>query len=337
MKAVVLENSNQLSWCDVAQPRAGDGESLIRVTHSGVCGTDLKIYQGGIPVQHPLIMGHEMVGEVVESFAKNEFSSGSRVIVNPVLFCGDCYQCRAGQSHICPNSGILGREFDGGFAEYVVAPNVNVHSVSKELDDVEVPLIQVLTTCVHAQRLTDIFPGEAVVVMGLGVAGQLHAQLVKGRGAGPVIGISRSAWKRDLAIQMGADYVFDPNDNVEQKVRELTEGRGADLVIEAAGHVPVLAQAMELTRIGGRIMGFGIYTAPQGELPFYQFYFKEINFINARAAKAEDFPASMELVRNGTVKLQPLLSHTFRLRELEKALEFLTVPDVERMKVILEH
>ena len=150
-------------------------------------------------------------------------------------------------------------------------------------------MIQVLTTCLHAQRQIDIFPGESVVVLGLGVTGQLHVQLAKARGA-TVIGVTRSADKRALAETLGADLTIPGGDDAVEQVREATEGRGADVIIETTGVVPSLSPAIHMARSGGRLLLFGIITAKEGALPFYDLYFKELALINARVAKSEDYP-----------------------------------------------
>ena len=142
----------------------------------------------------------------------------------------------------------------------------------------------------HAQRQIQIFPGESVAVLGLGVTGQLHVQLAKARGASPVIGVTRSAHKRELAETLGADLTIPGGDGAIEQVREATEGRGADVVIETTGVLPSLAAAVDMARSGGRLLLFGIITAKEGALPFYDLYFKELALISARVAKGEDYP-----------------------------------------------
>ena len=332
MRAIVLNAANEVHLEDVRRPSPEAGETLIHVSHSGICGTDLKIFQGGIPVDYPRIMGHESVGEVV-----NGTKSSASVIVDPVYSCGTCYVCLAGQPNLCPNGGLIGRDIDGGFAEYVAAPARNVYALPDEIDPAEAPLLQPMTTCLHALRLARVFPGDAVIVMGLGVTGLLHVQLAKAFGAYPVIGITRSQQKLDLAQRLGADLTLKPDEHARERVLEATGGRDADLVIESVGKLSILAQAIDSARVGGRILAFGIYTEKQGALPFYDFYFKELNLINARAAKAQDFPACIELVRRGAVKLKPVISHLLPLGELGQALDLLDGGDSSRLKIILDH
>jgi 2-desacetyl-2-hydroxyethyl bacteriochlorophyllide A dehydrogenase len=294
MKAMVLGKPSSVSLQDVEQPHSDTGNSIVRVTHSGICGTDLKIFTGGIPAKYPLIMGHEMIGEVVEAAGSETPKVGSRVIVDPVTFCGNCFHCDIGQTQLCPNGGLIGRDADGGFAEYVGAPPGNIYAMPDGIGDREAPLVQVLTTVMHAQEMASIGPGDNVVILGLGVSGLLHVQLAKARGAKSIIGITRSAWKREVADTIGADLTLAPDETTKERVLEATNGIGADVVIESAGKLPVLAQAMDLVRLGGRVLGFGIHTNTEGALPFYDMYFKEIQFINARAATQKDFASCLE-------------------------------------------
>jgi threonine dehydrogenase-like Zn-dependent dehydrogenase len=122
-----------------------------------------------------------------------------------------------------------------------------------------------------------------------------------------------------------------------QKVLEATEGRGADLIIDTTGAILSLADGIHMARFGGRLLLFGIITATEGALPFYQLYFKELALINARVAKSEDYPESIDLVRRGIVRLEPLISHVMPFRELSTAIRMLNSEGGQRMKIILEH
>ncbi len=328
MKAIVLRAPSDLALSDVALPEVPVGHVLVRITHSGLCGTDLKIYKGAIPAQYPLIMGHEMVGEL---------AGGERVIIDPVLSCGTCFHCRIGQTNLCPDGGLIGRETNGGFAEYAVVPAGQVFRLPDSLDLRIAPLIQVATTCLHAQRLANVSLGESVAVIGLGVSGQLHVQLAKARGAAKVIGISRSKFKNDLAMQLGADIAIESGPGTVARVLDETEGRGADAVIECTGVMSSIADAIRMVRFGGRIQMFGITSATSGALPFYDLYFKELTLINNRAATAQDFPAMIDLVNRGVVRLEPLVTHRMALDELGAALGMVEDGGERRLKIILDH
>jgi 2-desacetyl-2-hydroxyethyl bacteriochlorophyllide A dehydrogenase len=336
MKAMVLKAPGKLVLDEVSRPSGGAGQVLVRVSHTGICGTDLKIFNGSIPVEYPRIMGHEMIGEVVEG-GTDGLRAGDRVIVDPELFCGECFHCKIGQTHLCPKGILLGRDANGGFADYVSAPASHVFRLPDAIDSRTAPLIQVLTTCLHAQRLINIKPGESTVVLGLGVTGQLHVQLAKARGASPIIGVTRSAEKRELAQTLGADLTFPSGAEAIQEVLKATEGRGADVIIESTGAMTSLADAITMARFGGRLLLFGIITATEGALPFYQLYFKELALINARVAKSEDFPDSIDLVKRGVVRLEPLVSNVMPFAKLKTAIGMLASNSGQRMKIILEH
>jgi 2-desacetyl-2-hydroxyethyl bacteriochlorophyllide A dehydrogenase len=327
VKAVVLRNPGDLVVTDVPAPHPGPDEVLVRVTNSGICGTDLKIFTGGMPASYPVIMGHEISGDV----------SGARVVVDPVLSCGTCAECEARRTNLCEARGIIGREVNGGFAEYVLAPRSHVYPLPASIDSETAPLIQVLTTCLHAQRRAGVSAGQSVAIVGLGVSGQLHAQLAKARGATLVIGITRSAWKRSLAERLGADATTPGGDTGVQAVSSFTNGRGVDVVIESTGHIQSLAHAIAMVRPGGTIVLFGIYTAGEGTLPFYQLYYKEPTIVAARAATSKDFPESIDLVASGRIKLSDLVTQVLPLSQLRDALGMLEGDADGRMKIILRH
>ena len=344
MKAMVLRAPSDLVLDEVARPQPAAGQVVVRVTHSGVCGTDYKIFNGSIKVPYPLIPGHEMAGEVVAlgpdlqvgTSSGDAVTVGDRVIIDPETYCGHCFYCQKGFTNLCPNGTLIGRDVNGGFAEYLMVPASQVFKLPASIDDRTAPMIQVLTTCLHAQRQVETFPGDTVAVIGLGVTGQLHVQLAKARGA-RVIGITRSAEKRAMAESLGADVTIPGGDDAIEKLRELTDGRGADLTIETTGVMKQLADSVHMTRFGGKVLMFGIYTVKEGALPFYDLYFKEVSLISARVAKPEDYTACIALVERGQVKLEPLVSDVMPLGELKEAIGLLSSDSGQRMKIIMEH
>jgi L-iditol 2-dehydrogenase len=340
MMSVVLDAPNHLRIEQRPEPQAGPGEALVAIHSAGICGTDLSIFAGKIPVAHPLVMGHEMVGTILELNGGvppgRRLRQGDRVLVDPVVYCGACYQCSKGQVNLCPNGALMGRDRDGGFSGTVAVPAANLYPLPPEITDTAGPLLQVLTTCIHAHRQTALFPGESVLVMGLGVAGLLHLQLAKERGASPLIGVTRTASKRNLAERLGADVTIHPSDpKALETVLEYTSGRGVDVAIEAVGLGTTLAKSIEYTRIGGRLTLFGTITEPAPSLPYYQLYYKELLISNPRAAKPEDFPAAIEIVSSGGVELEPLVTEVFPLSRASEAIA--ATGSGGALKVILDH
>jgi 2-desacetyl-2-hydroxyethyl bacteriochlorophyllide A dehydrogenase len=336
MKAAVLNAPTNIEIKEVHKPICSRGQVLVKISHMGICGTDLKIFNGDIPANIPMVLGHEAIGMIVEGKGDDGSKHGDQVIIDPVLYCGECFYCIKNDTHLCENGGLLGRDVDGVFAEVIKVPASNVFSLGSNINPSVAPLIQVMTTVLHAQVRMNIQYGEVVVVLGLGVTGLLQIQVAKALGAKTVVGVSRNSYKRSLAKIMGADEVTEHGGAAKSQILQLTGGRGADVVIESVGYISVLAEAIDILRIGGRIIPFGIYAELKGELPFYEFYFKEINIINARAALPEDFPRSISLVESGKVNLEPFITHIRSFENLSEAIQLLESPNDERLKVILK-
>ena len=318
LRAAFLERPGdvEVRSADDVEPR--EGEAVIRVGAVGICGTDLSIAHGKIPVVYPRILGHEVVGELVDPGGTG-LAAGTPVLVDPGLSCGTCVQCREGRTNICTDAGLLGRDVDGGLREMLAIASKHVHAVPTAIEIKVAPLVQVLATCVHAQRLMTIAPGQTVAVLGLGVTGLLHVQLAGIRGA-TVVGITRSADKRELAETLGADVTI-AADGGEAAAAARAVG-DIDVVIECAGLVPTLATAVEMVRVGGRILAYGtIGRGAEGSLPYYDLYYKELAIVGARSALPEDFVDSLQMVGDGRVQLAPLVSHRFPLERAADAFE----------------
>lgn len=331
MRAVQVIGHGELAVVDAPEPGPGPG-ALLEVETVGICGTDVKVYKGAIDTRRPLTMGHEAIATVVEPGKLGITQPGQRVLVDPAMACGHCPMCRAGRPSLCLTGGLMGREVDGVFAEYVRVPEGRLIPVPESVTETASGILQVLGTVVHAQRAVNVFPGDVVVVVGLGVAGLLMVQLLKQRGA-MVIGINRSEWKREIAADMGADIVGGP-DEARQLVDEATAGRGADLGLEAAGMESTLAMTIDLTKIGGEVLVFGTLTGGTEGLPYYQFYFKELTIHNPRAAMPADYERGVKLVADGALDVERIVTHRYSLEEAAGAFE--AVQDSSSLKVLMK-
>jgi len=318
MRAAVVTGAGRIEVRGIPVPELGDG-FRVKVREVGICGTDLKILKGDVPVAYPRVLGHEMVGEVVEAPEGATFAPGDRVLVDPSVACGLCARCRRDDAHLCDRGGLMGRDRDGLFAEQVVVPESQLHRIPDGIPWEHGPLLQILGTCVHGQSLVQADPGQVAVVIGLGVSGLMQVQLLKARGVDVVIGVTRSDEKLRLAAQLGADITAKP-DEVAAIVKDLTGGEGADLIVESSGALSALAQSVELVRPGGTILVFGIVSATSGDFPYYQLYLKEISVVNSRAALPRDYVAAIDLVAKGRVDVAPILSQRFALDQVEEAM-----------------
>jgi 2-desacetyl-2-hydroxyethyl bacteriochlorophyllide A dehydrogenase len=305
---------------------------LVKVGQVGICGTDVKILAGKIPVEYPRIMGHEMVGEVVAAPEGSPYPAGTRVLVDPGVACGWCHLCRAGRFNICINGGLLGRDVDGVFTELITVPINRLVPVPAEISEKAAGVLQVLGTCVHAVKTVDPFPGRVAAVIGLGVAGQLITQLLRLRGM-TVVGITRSEWKRELAEASGTHFTAAPV-HARELLEDVTSGRGPDLVVEAVGIESTLAEAIDLVGTGGEVLVYGTITGGDSGLPYYQLYHKELTLHNPRAAVVGDYADGVALAASGALTLEPIVTHQLGLEEAEKAFEL--VHDPSSLKVLMK-
>jgi 2-desacetyl-2-hydroxyethyl bacteriochlorophyllide A dehydrogenase len=318
MRAVVVEDVDRVAVRDVPDPVVA-GRALVRIERAGLCGTDTKIVAGVIPVRHPLVIGHEMVGRIVAEGPAGLLPTGTLVLIDPGEECGHCKVCRADRGYLCPTGTLRGRDADGGFAELMAVDERRLHPVPDAVALDEAAVLQVLATCVHAQTLVEVFPGQSAVVVGLGVAGLLHVQLLRERGITNIVAITRSAWKRELALTMGATLVATP-DEASNVVAAATDGLGADLVVESVGQPSTLRQAIDLAGAAASVLVFGT-VAGTTELATYQWYFKELTIVNARAARPRDYARAVQLAAAGRLRLAPLVTARFPMEEAGDAFE----------------
>lgn len=322
--AAVLQAPRRLELVARPTPVARRGEAVVRVAATAVCHTDLEIYTGRHPgVRFPVVMGHEATG-VVEAVGDGvaRVQPGQAVLLNPIIACGACDSCARGHGNLCRNAGLFGREMDGSLAEHVVLPERYLYPLPAHVPLAAATLIETLATVRHAQERARIAPGESVVVLGQGVAGLLHTQLAKLSGACPVVAVSRSPWKLELARRRHADRVVNSaHEDVIAAVREATAGRGADVVVDAAGDPALIAPAIEMLAPGGRLVVYGISHRPVPDFTTFPLYFKELTLYGSRALTPGDFAPAIELVASGAVDVDGFITASYPLERVAAAFE----------------
>jgi len=227
---------------------------------------------------------------------------------------------------------LLGRDLDGVFAEAIGLEERFLHPVPDQIPPDEAGLLQVLGTVVHSQRPVPVSSETVAVVIGLGVSGMLHTQLLSERGAGCVIGITRSPWKLELAKTLGAELVATP-DEAAAAVAQASSGRGADLVVESVGTEQTVVQSIDLAGPGGDVIIYGTVTGAGAEMPYYQLYFKELTLHNPRAALPGDYDEAIRLAAEGRTRLAPLVTGRYPLEEAAAA--FAAARSGDHLKVLL--
>jgi len=323
-RAAVLRAPRRLELVERGKPQAAPGEVVVRTAATAVCHTDLSIYTGTHPgVRYPVVMGHESTG-VVEATGEGVtgLRPGQHVIVNPVISCGRCDCCLRGATHLCRNAGMFGREIEGSLNQYVLLPERYLYALPEALPLAEATLIETLATVRHAQQRLGLKAGESVVVLGQGTSGLLHARLAVLAGANPVIAVSRSRWKLDRAIAMGAHHALDTGaEGSADEVVRLTGGAGADAVIDTAGGAAALRAGIEMLRPGGRFSAFSISHESASDLNLFPFYYKEISIIGSRALLPEDMGPSIDLVASGAIDVKGFITATYPLTRAAEAFE----------------
>jgi L-iditol 2-dehydrogenase len=331
-RAIRLEAPRHVELGAVSLAEPSPLDAVVRLHASGVCGTDVEIFRGNPPVAGGRVLGHEGAGVVKSVPAGSRLEAGMPVVIDPTIACGSCFACREGRPNLCAHGGILGREFDGLFADEAVVPVANLYPLPAGLPLADAPLLQVLATVVHGHEHVRVVPSRLAVVVGLGCTGQLHAQLLADRGA-RVLGVSRSADKRELGARLSCEWTAAP-DEAAAVVAEHSAQHGADLVIECSGTLAGLDQAIALVRPGGTILAYGVYTEREGPLAFYQLYKKEILLVGSRANLPRDMTLAIDLAVTGAVQLTPLV--TDRL-PLEAAADAIERSASGSLKVVLAH
>lgn len=338
MQAVFYLAPGQIELREAAVPSPAPGELLVRVRVATTCGTDLKIYRRGHPkFPPPFIFGHEFGGEVAAvGEGVQNFQVGMRVTANVFAECGNCFYCRRGQGNLCEH---LEYNF-GAYAEYHRLPATIVRcatfEIPPQLTYAEAAVLEPLVTVVHAHRMIAVQPGETVAIIGAGgPIGLLHQQMALLAGAQRVIAIGHSAERLRVAAELGADPIVNSAEvSAEAAVRDLTEGRGADVVIECAGTAQAWQQAISLARRGGRVQWFGgLPAGTQVDVDATRVHYGSINLYNSHGGTAEDAREAMQLLADGRVKVRPLLSAELPLAETEQALQ--RMARGEAVKVVL--
>lgn len=326
MKAAVFHGAGKpLTVEEWPTPEPGPTELLIRVAACGVCHTDLHYLDHGTPTfkDPPLVLGHEVSG-IVEQVGADAvgFELGDRVLIAAVLSCGTCEACRTGRENICQNSVMLGNNVDGGFAEFVTAPVKDVFHLPQEIPLIEGSVIaDAVTTPYHAVvNRGRIIPGDQVVVIGCGGVGLNVVQMAVAVGAA-VVAVDVSADKREWALRLGATAAVDPGEveRLDREVRRLTGG-GAHVAFEVVGKAATQEQAISCVRTGGRVVFVG-YSPQKMSLNSGRVMFRELEIVGSLGCRPVDYPRAIELVRQGRVQVEPLVTHRHSLDEIGAAFD----------------
>jgi L-iditol 2-dehydrogenase len=339
MRAVVktAPGKGGLELLDWPEPSPGPDEVKIRIGGAGICGTDIHIVNGAWRCDPPVVLGHEWCGTVTEAGGRvKSFKPGDRVVAsNPARTCGACHYCLAGNPFMCPERVSAGYMIDGAFAEYLCIDHRRCHRLPDHVCFREAAMGEPLAVAVHAViERTQVHNGDLVLVSGPGCIGLLTAHIAKLEGARVALaGLTRDAKRLGCGVQLGIDRVIDvEKESVLDVVREMSGGRGADLVYECSGSAASLANCWDAVRKQGTVASLGVYPGPI-QTDFRNIMMKELTVIGSYGYVWTSWRRTVNLLAEGRLHLEPLISHELPLEEFRKG--FADTQDGSAIKVIL--
>jgi len=335
-------SNNDVRVEDKPKSKIGPGELLVKVMASGICGTDVVEWYRRDRV--PLVLGHEIAGEVVEvGKGVRGYKIGDRVSSSHHVPCGECRYCLNDHHSACET--LRKTSFDpGGFSEFLRIPAINlekggVYKLPASVSYEEATFIEPLACAIRGQRLSWQRPGkgESAIVIGSGISGLLHIQLLKAKGFSKIIATDINDYRLKEALRFGADHAINAKEDVPLKVMDFNNGRLADFVILCAGARTAVDQAIKSLDRGGVILVFA--SADEGfnlSIPMNDFFWRnERSMISSYAANPDEHRKSLELIKSKKVNVKDMITHRFPLDEIQKGFKLVSEAK-ESIKVIIE-
>ncbi|MGI6252696.1 MAG: Zn-dependent oxidoreductase [Aminivibrio sp.] len=336
MKVVYVEKPRSIMIREAPIPHPGVGEVLLRVRAGGICGSDMQIYHGTNPqAKYPRVIGHEFCGDVAEvGESVAGFSLGDHVAVDPVTSCGFCYPCSIGRHNVCSNMEVFGVHKDGGFAEYVVVGEKNLHKIPSGWPFEKGALVEPFTIAANILSRTECTSSDRVLVLGAGPIGQVILQGVRRTGA--VCAVADIVDERlEKALSMGADIAVNTRKtDLEGAMMEWTGGSGVPLIIDAAGASDLFPPMLRMASPAGRI-GLLSFSAASSDFVQLETVKKELSIFGSRL-NCSKFPEVISWFEEGSVKPESLVTHRFPFEQTEEALKFMEENPAPIGKVMLE-
>ncbi|CAL9661275.1 Alcohol dehydrogenase [Streptomyces sp. enrichment culture] len=343
MKGYVFHGPGQSSWEDVADPDVKEPtDAIVRVDSVTICGTDLHILKGDVPEVRPgTVLGHEAVGEVMETGADvRSVRPGDRVLISCITACGRCAYCRKAMYGQCRGGGgwILGHLIDGTQAEYVRVPHadLSVHPLPAALPDRDAVLLaDIFPTAYEVGVLNGrVRPGDTVAVVGAGPIGLAAIATARLFSPERILAVDPAASRREAARKLGADAVADPAEAPEELIADLTDGLGADVVIEAVGLPEAFELCTRMVRPGGHVANVGVHGKP-AQLHLEDLWIKNLT-LTTGLVDTHSTPTLLRMAAAGRLPAPALVTHTFPLQHMAEAYDvFARAADTGALKVVL--
>lgn len=337
MKTIVLERPGQFTLTDTPEPAGiAPGEALVRVRRVGICGTDLKAFEGKMPfLEYPRILGHELGVEIVEIGPNDRgLKAGDLVSVEPYLNCGECIACRRGKTNCCTTLKTLGVHTDGGMREYITLPIRKLHKSDKLSVD-QLALVETLVIGAHAVRRADPEPGEFLLVIGAGPIGLTVIEAAKASGA-EIIVMDINNDRLNFAQQvLGVEHAVNVADRPLEQVREITNGDMPTQVYDATGNLQSMNNSFDYVASGGKLVFVGLM---KENISFNdpEFHRREITLYASRNGTASDFKWVIDKVESGAINTDPWITHRAPFEQMIGQFNAWLNPASKVMKALVE-
>ncbi len=323
MKAALFYGPEDLRMETIDVPMPGPGEILVKIKTALTCGTDFKAYRQGHPVllgeNYPVAFGHECAG-IVEQVGSGvtKFKPGMRVIAANSSPCGSCFYCKKNRPNLCEKLEFL----NGAFAEYIKVPasivKANTYEIPEDISFRHASIAEPFSCAVHAYHRMEIKPEDTVVILGCGIMGLLFSAVAVHHGA-HIVAIGRNEEKLNIAKKMGVQTIVNSKDSTDpiQTVLDLTQGRGADFVIEAVGQIQAWDQAFKMTRKGGTVCFFGgCKKGSTFSLDTHRIHYEEVNIQGVFHHTPVYFQKALQYIRDGVLNPDLLITNEIRLDQV---------------------
>lgn len=342
MRVVAYYGRNDLREEEWPRPNPGRGDVRVRIQSVCICGSDITQYTtgkiGDVPTPVPFVLGHEAAG-IIDACGDDVtgLPQGTPVAIEPNMPCGHCEWCQHGKVNLCPHVKFLGSApVQGALAEFIVVPAHNVIPVRARISFAEISCIEPLAIGIYVIRKLNIGAGDTVAIFGAGGIGQVCLLAARASGAHVIAVTDKIASRLALAKQLGAEHIINIQDkNAPQEIMQLTNKRGVDVAIEAAGTPAALRDAVLSSAIGGRVAIAGIPHEENWELPASAARRRELLIHNIRRS-CHTTRAAVDWVERGVVNLAPLVSHRLPWEKAEQAFELAATRAEGTLRISLE-
>ncbi|MBI4825886.1 MAG: alcohol dehydrogenase catalytic domain-containing protein [Nitrospirae bacterium] len=338
MKVAVYYNNKDVRIEERPIPKIGQGEILVRVVASGICGSDVMEWYR--VKKAPRVLGHEITGYIAEvGDGVDDYNVGQRVFVSHHVPCNTCQYCLSGAHTACDT--LHNTNYDpGGFSEYIRIPKINVQNGVYVLPDdmtyEEGTFIEPLACVMRGQRLAGLKPGKSVLVIGSGISGLMHVKLARASGAGRIFATDINEYRLNAAKRFGADAVFNAKDNIHDRIKDANDGHLADLVIVCAGALQASLDGIKCVERGGTVLFFAV---PEPEVmvpvPMNDLWRNEITLMTSYGAGPDDLQMSIDIMRGKRISFSDMITHRLPLEKAQDGFR-LVAEAKESIKVILE-